>query len=212
MQMSRLVILLLALIAMGVGIYAILYGGSNRGRDIASSTCPNTIENAKQLDPLVRGEIAAFQIAATAKFVGDQTFNDRDGKPRKLTDWKGKTVLLNLWATWCAPCRHEMPALEKLEKAEGGSDFQVVPVSVDLGEPDKPKNFYSEIKLTALPFFHDGTMGVFNNLKKSALAFGMPTTLLLDKNSCVLGLLSGPAEWASDDAVKLIQAAKSLEN
>lgn len=212
MQIPKLVIFILALIAMGIGIYAILDDGSNSSTDLASNTCPNTLANAKQLDALVKGEIAAFQIASSAKYIGDQVFNDSDGNQKSLAEWKGRTVLLNLWATWCAPCRHEMPALENLEKAEGGNEFQVVPVSVDLGEPHKPKNFYTEINLTALPFFHDGTMAVFNNLKKATLAFGMPSTLLLDKNSCVLGQLSGPAEWASDDAIKLIQAAKQLKN
>ena len=173
-------------------------------------TCDNAIEQAKVLDSAIGGEIAGFTLLDNAHYVGDLSFKGRDGKDVTLADWSGKTVLLNLWATWCVPCRREMPALEALEKAKGGDGFQVVPVSIDLGEPEKPLAFFNEINLKALPFYADGTMKMFNDLKKKSLAFGLPTSLLVNKESCVVGALFGPAEWASDDAFKLIDAAMAM--
>jgi thiol-disulfide isomerase/thioredoxin len=156
---------------------------------------------------LSKGEMAAFVFRKEPEALPDFKFQDGSGKERTLADWRGKVVLLNLWATWCAPCREEMPELDALEKEMGGEDFAVVAVSVDLGSDDKPKTFYAEHGIDTLPFYHDGTMGVFNGLKKRSLAIGMPTTLLIDENSCLLGRISGPAAWASDDAKAMIAAA-----
>ena len=100
-----------------------------------------------------------------------------------------------------------MPALQKLQVELGGDNFEVVPVSVDLGDDTKPKKFYKKAKLDNLPFYADGTMKVFEDLKKQGLAFGMPTTVIIDKDGCSLGILNGPAEWASDDAKALVRAA-----
>ena len=144
--------------------------------------------------------------------VSGLAFKDTEGSPVTLADWNGRVVLFNLWATWCAPCRAEMPALEELEAKYGGNDFQVVPVSVDLGDDAKPKGFYQEINLKKLPFFHDGKMNLFNTMKKQGLAIGMPVTLLVDQNSCARAVLNGPAEWASDDAVNFIKTAIRLKS
>ncbi|MEZ5801452.1 MAG: TlpA disulfide reductase family protein [Nitratireductor sp.] len=132
-------------------------------------------------------------------------FNDENGTETGLSAAKGTTVLLNLWATWCAPCRkclHSTPC-----KWNWAATFQVLPVSIDLKDDSKPKAFFSEIGVKHLPFRHDGTLGVFNRLKKMGLAFGMPTTLIVDPEGCALGVMNGPANWAGEDARKLIQAA-----
>ena len=134
-------------------------------------------------------------------------FNNDAGQAKTLADRSGKTVLFNLWATWCAPCRAEMPALDALQKELGSDTFEVVPVSVDLGEPTKPKKFYNDIGLKSVGFFHDSELATLNTLKKNGLAFGLPATLLIDGKGCVLGTLNGPAEWAGDDAKGLIIAA-----
>ena len=84
-----------------------------------------------------RGELAAFQLASSPKDLSKIAFKDKDGKDVTIADWKGRTVLLNMWATWCAPCRREMPALQKLQVELGGDEFEVVPVSVDLGDDTK---------------------------------------------------------------------------
>jgi thiol-disulfide isomerase/thioredoxin len=188
----------------GVGAIYVMDGGSG---NVASAECAEANAKIAAIKPYALGEVAAFRIADTPSPVGELTFTDRDGKQRQISEWRGKTVLLNMWATWCAPCRHEMPALEALETQMGGEKFSVVPVSVDLGDDAKPKAFYAETGLKKLPFFHDGSMGIFNALKKRSLAVGMPTSILIDREGCILGSLNGPAEWASGDAKALIGAA-----
>ena len=137
----------------------------------------------------------------------DLSFEDADGKPKKLSDWRGKTVLLNLWATWCVPCRKEMPALDTLQGKLGGKDFEVVAVNIDTRDPEKPKNFLKEANLTRLGYFSDQKAKVFQDLKAIGRALGMPTSVLIDAQGCEIGTIAGPAEWASDDAVKLLKAA-----
>ena len=95
----------------------------------------------------------------------DLAFEDADGKPRKLSDWRGKTVLVNLWATWCVPCRKEMPALDSLQAKLGGKDFEVVAINIDTRDPEKPKNFLKEANLTRLGYFTDQKPRFFRILR-----------------------------------------------
>ena len=207
---GRAILSLAALVvAAGVTAIYVMDGGSG---NVAPAGCELSKEKVAALKPFALGEVAAFQVADTPSPIGELSFADKDGKPATIADWRGRTVLLNLWATWCAPCRHEMPALEALETEMGGQSFAVVPVSVDLGDDAKPKAFYAETGLTKLPFFHDGSMGIFNALKKRSLAIGMPTSILIDGEGCILGSLNGPAEWAGPDAKALIGAATGSGN
>ena len=151
--------------------------------------------------------MAAMRILEKPLDLSAVSFGDGNGNIFKIADWKGRVVLLNLWATWCPPCRHEMPFLEDLEARFGGDNFQVVAVSIDLKSPDKPKAFYAEIGLEKLGFYWDGSAEIFNELKKYNLAFGMPTTILIDKNGMAVGALNGPAEWNSAEAFALIEQA-----
>ena len=116
-------------------------------------------------------------------------------------------MLLNLWATWCVPCRKEMPTLDALEQKLGSPDFQVVAVNIDTRDAGKPKAFLKEIGVKDLAYYADASAKSFQDLKAVGRAFGMPTTLLVDPNGCEIGTIAGPAEWASDDAVKMIKAA-----
>jgi thiol-disulfide isomerase/thioredoxin len=116
-------------------------------------------------------------------------------------------VLLNLWATWCVPCRKEMPALDRLQAKLGSPNFQVVAVNIDTRDPEKPKTFLADAKLTKLDYFNDQTAKVFQELKSVGRALGMPTSVLVDGRGCEIATIAGPAEWDSDDAVKLITAA-----
>jgi thiol-disulfide isomerase/thioredoxin len=174
--------------------------------------CENSSTLTAAIAPVISGEIAAFSVIDEPKPMPPMSFIDGEGKAASLDAFKGKVVLFNLWATWCAPCRHEMPAFDALQKAYGGDDFEIVPVSIDRGGMEKPKAFYSEIGLQHLPFYQDETMGVFNQLKKQSLAFGLPTTILIDKEGCILGSLNGPAEWAGPQAKTLIETIIKASN
>ena len=181
-------------------------GGFKRGTG-GDPSCAGAVEVARRIAPLAHGEVAALTMATTRLRLPDLDFEDADGKPRKLSDWRGKTVLVNLWATWCVPCRKEMPALDNLQAKLGGKDFEVVAVNIDTRDPDKPRNFLKEASLTRLSYFADSKAKVFQDLKNIGKALGMPTSVLVDGQGCEIANIAGPAEWASDDAIKLVKAA-----
>jgi len=190
------------------GVYGIATLTGNAGGDAAMDvTCRPAVELARKLAPLVRGEVAAIKVAKSGLQVPGLAFQDAAGKPLSLENWRGRTVLLNLWATWCVPCRTEMPALDALQQRLGGPGFEVVAVNIDTRDPDKPKAWLKEVGIEKLAYYADPTAKTFQDLKQIGRAFGMPTTLLLDPQGCEIGTIAGPAEWASDDAIKLIQAA-----
>ena len=192
-------------VIVGLGaVYGIATLTRNAGGDAA---CRPAVALAEKVAPFARGEVAAVKVAKTPFKVPDIAFHDSEGKPVTLAAFKGRTVLLNLWATWCVPCRKEMPALDALEQKLGGPDFQVVAVNIDTRDPDKPKDFLNEIGVKKLAYYADGNAKSFQDLKAVGRAFGMPTTLLVDGQGCEVGTLAGPAEWASEDALKLIKAA-----
>ena len=192
-------------VAVGLaGVYGITALTRNAGGDKA---CRPAVALAKKVAPLARGDVAAVNVAKSPLKVPDLTFKDAAGKQLSLADWRGRTVLLNLWATWCVPCRKEMPTLDALQGKLGGPDFQVVAVNIDTRDPDKPKAFLKEIGVKHLGYYADESAHSFQELKSVGRAFGMPTTLLVDPQGCEIGTIAGPAEWASDDAVKLIEAA-----
>jgi thiol-disulfide isomerase/thioredoxin len=171
------------------------------------AACRPAVELAKRLAPLARGEVAAVTVATVPQRLPALSFQDADKAPKTLADWRGRTVLLNLWATWCVPCRKEMPALEELQARLGGPNFEVVAVNIDTRDPEKPKIWLKEAGITKLGYYADPNAKVFQDLKMAGKAFGMPTTLLVDSQGCEVAKLAGPAEWASEDAVKLVQAA-----
>src|ERR1700736_5596530 len=144
------------------GIYGI--GGLKRNA-AGDSACGAAVDLSRMLAPLAQGEVAALTMATTPLKLPDLAFDDSDGKPKKLSDWRGRTVLVNLWATWCVPCRREMPALDALQTKLGGPDFEVVAVNIDTRDPEKPKNFLKEANLTRLSYFTDEKAKVFQDLK-----------------------------------------------
>jgi thiol-disulfide isomerase/thioredoxin len=192
-------------VAVGLaGVYGIATLTRNAGGDAA---CRPAVELAKKMAPFARGEVAAVNVAKSPLRVPALAFNDSTGKQLTLEHWRGRTVLLNLWATWCVPCRKEMPALDALEQRLGGPGFEVVAVNIDTRDADKPKAWLKEVGVQKLAYYADSSARAFQDLKAIGRAFGMPTTLLLDPHGCELGTIAGPAEWASDDAIKLIEAA-----
>ena len=188
--------------------FAGVYGfGSFKRAAGGDSACNGAVSLARKIAPLAHGEVAALTMATTPLRLPDLAFEDADGKPKKLSDWRGKTVLVNLWATWCVPCRKEMPALDSLQTKLGGKDFEVVAINIDTRDAEKPKNFLKDTGLTRLGYYSDQKAKVFQDLKNIGKALGMPTSVLVDGQGCEIANIAGPAEWDSEDAIKLIKAA-----
>jgi thiol-disulfide isomerase/thioredoxin len=202
------VLVLCGILAVLAGVYGIDHLRSNP----AAAACAPALATAGRIAPLARGEVAALIVTHTAFRVPDLAFQDAEGHARTLKDWRGRTVLLNLWATWCVPCRKEMPALDALQGDLGGSNFEVVAVNIDTRDPGKPLAFLKEVGATHLAYYSDQSGKVFQDLKLAGKAFGMPTTLIVDPSGCEIGEMAGPAQWASADGVNLVSAALAENN
>ena len=151
--------------------------------------------------PPIRGDIQHFRLAGNPRPVADTALIGADGKAHNLHGFRGKVVLLNFWATWCYPCRREMPALDRLQKTLGGADFEVVALSVDRDGAKAVRPFYEKMGLRNLKIYLDPKW-------RSQRAFAItrfPTTVLIDKAGREVGRLEGPAEWMSRDARALIR-------
>lgn len=142
-----------------------------------------------------------FAVLDTPAAVPEVSFADAAGQPKTLADFAGKVVLLNIWATWCAPCRKEMPTLDRLQAKLGGPDFEVVALSMDRKGPDIVKKFYAEIGATHLALNIDSSARAMFALG----AVGLPMTLLIDRDGREIGRLIGPAEWDAPDMVDFIR-------
>ena len=205
----------LAVVAVLAAVYVndAPYGNNSDGADATATAsiaaCSPSIELAKALQPFATGDVAAMASASEPKSLAALAFNSPQGEPMTVGDMSGKTLLINLWATWCAPCREEMPALDELQSVMGSDAFEVVAINIDQGDDSKPTAFLQEIGVGSLGFYRDNTMGVFNDLKKEGLAFGLPVTLLVDESGCLVANMNGPAHWSSDDAKAYVGAALS---
>ena len=138
-----------------------------------------------------------FPTASAPKPLPALEFEDANGRPRTLADYRGKVVLLNIWATWCAPCREEMPALDRLQAQVGGPAFQVLAVSVDQQGPAIARRFLAEIGVKSLDFYIDRSARAAFRLN----APGLPVTLLIDREGREVGRKLGAAEWDSPEVV-----------
>jgi thiol-disulfide isomerase/thioredoxin len=197
---------LAGLVAGAVAVY-VMRSGEGNGGDVASVDCSGAATVAERVAPLAKGEVAAFHVTSEPDYLGALKFLGPDGAETTLSALAGKTMLVNLWATWCVPCRSEMPALDRLEGAVGGDNFEVVAINIDLDNEARARAFLDEVAIKNLAFYSDPTTGVFSQLKKRGLALGLPTTLLVDAKGCRVGSVQGPAEWDSNDAKALITAA-----
>ncbi|TPL10096.1 MULTISPECIES: thiol:disulfide interchange protein TlpA [unclassified Mesorhizobium] len=211
--------LILAALVAGVlaGAVAVYVSESRSGNNAAPQAavagssddvaCAAKSDRAKKVAAAATGEVAALLPADPPQSMKRLAFNGPDGKPMTIADHAGKTVLLNLWATWCAPCRAEMPALDALQKEKGSDAFQVVAVNVDAGDDVKPKKFLKETGVETLGYYRDSTMTLFNDLKARGLALGLPVTMLIDGEGCLIAHMNGPAEWSGPDAKRLVETA-----
>ena len=203
----RIPVVIATVVVGGLAGFAALYGLGLGRAPSGDPACRAAVNTAQKIAPLAHGEVAALAMATTPLKLPDLAFEDADGRPKKLSDFRGKTLLVNLWATWCVPCRKEMPALQALEQKRGGGDFEVVAINIDTRDPGKPRAWLKEVGIERLGYYSDPSAKVFQDLKSVGRATGMPTTVLVDGAGCEIGTVAGPAEWASEDALKLIRAA-----
>ncbi len=152
---------------------------------------------------LAKGALAAFLVKSERKPVADSAFQDGNGKPLKLSQWRGRVALVNLWATWCGPCRKEMPDLAELQKELGSDQFEVVAISVDKKGVEASAAFLKETGAENLKLYVEPSLTILNDLQ----AIGLPATVLIDRQGNEIGRLLGPADWASPEAKTLIKAA-----
>src|SRR5260370_37529221 len=143
-----------------------------------------------------------FVLHDQPKAIAAINFSDAQGRSRSLADWRGKVILLNIWATWCVPCRGEMPALDRLQVALGGPDFEVVLLSIDRGGIDSGHKFYAEIGIRNLGIYVDKSGNTVRQLR----GVGLPMTLLVDRGGYEIGRIIGPAEWDTPQIADLLRA------
>ena len=196
----------LGVVAGGLAVYMRATGDGN-GSLTASVNCAPAEATIARLDPLAKGQVAAFVTEKQGRNLSLPGFKGPDGKDMKLEAYQPRVQLVNLWATWCVPCREEMPALNALQKALGNDKFQVTAINLDTGDDTKPREFLAETRIDALPLHHDATLASFNAMKKAGIAIGLPASVLIDGRGCMLGAMNAPAAWDSDDAKALIKTA-----
>jgi len=199
-------ILIAAAIAAAAGfgaVYVNMGGDSNVAPAVKSETGKPQSPAKSGLAAFSKGDMITFVARSEPQNLPKFTFVRDDGSETSLEEWRGKVVLLNLWATWCGPCRKEMPDLDRLKAELGGEDFDLVALSIDRTGLDKPRKFLEEIGVKNLKLYNNSS----GKLAASLKAFGMPTTLLLNREGQEIGRLVGPAHWGSEDAVELVKAA-----
>jgi len=196
-------------VAMAAALYVVLYvikGG--RGKEVNDANqCLISQMATKRVAPFAKGQVAALNVQKNPRPMDELTFKAPNDTQTHLSLFKGKTVLLNLWATWCVPCRQEMPALDRLQQTLGSSDFEVVAINIDTARLERPKAFLNEINVKDLQYYADPSADVFQVLKRAGKVIGLPTTILIGPDGCEIGTMAGPAEWDSEDAKALINAA-----
>ncbi|WP_072370832.1 TlpA disulfide reductase family protein [Hyphomicrobium sp. NDB2Meth4] len=189
----------LAAIVAFAAVYVTMGGPDNQG---AATSGGKAHEAAARGNPLSTGAMTTFVFKPQPEALPDIRFVNGQGTEVGLDSLRGKVVLLNVWATWCAPCREEMPALNRLQEALGSDKFEVVALAVDKSGIEGARKFLTDIKADKLAVYADPTAKEGTTLK----VIGMPTTILIDADGKEIGRLIGPAHWDSADAKRLIEA------
>jgi thiol-disulfide isomerase/thioredoxin len=199
--------LALALAVAAAGAALFLGTGDPAPPAAVAEACRASVPATLRIAPLARGEVAALAVSKSPVVPPEIAFRGPAGEDLTLAAFKGKAVLLNLWATWCLPCRQEMPALDKVQAELGGASFEVVAINVDTRDPDKPKAWLQENGIRNLAYYSDSGGKLLQVLQRSGHVVGLPTTLLVDAAGCEIAILKGPTDWASADATRLLRTA-----
>ncbi|MEX0582860.1 MAG: TlpA disulfide reductase family protein [Sneathiella sp.] len=155
---------------------------------------------SENLSALLTGEMENFAPNEAPRPFKDFTFLNATGEREHISDYQGKVILLNFWATWCAPCREEMPSLDRLQGALGGDDFVVLAIGQDLQGMEKVQSFFDKLGIQHLAALNDKTV----KSGRSAGVFGLPASIILNRQGKEIGRLVGPAEWDTPEAKALI--------
>ncbi|MFA7434258.1 MAG: TlpA disulfide reductase family protein [Gemmobacter sp.] len=154
------------------------------------------------LAALLEGDMRKLSFHAEARAVPQVAFHDPDGAEYRLGDWQGRHVLVNFWATWCAPCREEMPALEQLQAEFGGERFEVVTIATGRNSVEGIERFFAEVGVTGLPVLLDNRSA----LGREMGVMGLPVTVLLDPEGQEIARMLGEADWSGPSARALVTA------
>lgn len=170
-----------------------------------ATQCDPQVVRGQKIDSSAFGQLAALNGTGEGRGYADLAFADAAGKPMTLADFKGKKLLVNFWASWCIPCRAEMPALAAVAAKYNSDQFAMVPINFDVGADGlrKAEKFLADNKIEGVPLYQ-APITAFQRLQQQAVALGLPTTLLLDEKGCELAVLQGPAEWDSADGHAVI--------
>ena len=151
------------------------------------------------ISEFLKNELEDFELSKEKKNISNLTFKDHKEKEISFSDFKGKILLVNFWATWCAPCIKEMPSLDRLETKING-DFDVIAISVDRDGVEKVTDFFDENKISNLEKFFD----IKNSLAKEMNLYGVPTTFFVNKEGDLIGYYQGDMEWDNDTVINFI--------
>ena len=200
------VTLLVAGLAVSIAAWIYLGNGAQ------ATSCPVQRAQAQVLDEAATGQLAALMGTGEGRGYADMKFKDAGGADVTIADFEGKALLVNFWASWCIPCRAEMPALDAIATQYNSDRFMVLPINLDIGAGglEKAQAFLDEGQFEALPLYADPSFAAFERLKREAVAVGLPATLLLDPEGCELAVLQGPAEWESADGRAVVDALIGL--
>jgi len=153
------------------------------------------------LAKLAKGSMTKLSTWSAPKPGPTAAFNDRDGKPVNLSQFRGKVVVMNVWATWCAPCRIEMPTLAALQRKYAGTDLVVLPVSVDKADRVADAKNFIDVH-SPLPLFNDPAFALASSLKLR----GMPSTVIYDRQGREVARLEGETDWNTPEAWAVVDA------
>ena len=195
-------VLLIALASAGLALVLTLAIGNFMPAQ--AHQCEAQVVKGQKIDAAATGLLAALTGTGEGRGYADMAFQDEAGQPKTIADFAGKKLLVNFWATWCVPCREEMPALDSIATEYNSDEFMVL--TINTGETDlaKASKFMTEEQLKNLPLYWDSNFSAFDRLKRNAVAIGLPATLLLDEKGCELAVLQGPAAWDSSDGKAVI--------
>lgn len=206
LQPRRVVII--ALICAAIALAITFWLGNNSSQ---AASCPPNLEAAQKLDAAALGELAAVNGTGQGRSYADMALKDATGNDLTVADFAGKKLLVNFWASWCIPCREEMPALNALAGQYNSDQFMVLPINTGDAQEGKAASFLASGNWENLPLYADPTgFSIIERLKTSAVSAGLPASVLVDENGCELAVLQGPAEWDSPDGHKLIETFLAL--